>query len=537
MFKYVLRLFFKAKMAWLFVAASLFGYLITAAIPYLNGTFIDFLISNTSVQSVLSFAVAVAGINLIGTALKYVTSMINVKVSANTAYLMLIDSVKSYEHAELCLVEEIEPSYLTQRLFTDVNTTSNFVISSFLGIPLGVLMALGVVAFFFYLDPVFAFVSIALLLAYFAAFAKLRDPLHRAALARKEADSIFFEDINSQISNVFNIQLTAKYHKSVSALENAYESYLPKIIRSSRISYLFSSIDGLISALFQAVLLIVAGVKIIEGSMTVGDFFMVSSYFSVLIGCAKGFVGYFQQWQDSSASFGRIVEILELRARAFGNSTIENLREVTVEDLSFSFTGGRSQSTNIFQNFSCGFKPSTTYAIVGENGSGKSTFLKLLTGLYDPGTSLKYNRTPVNALDRTKLLSAVVSTVPQHPVTSRQTVHDYIIEELGSDLAQHLLLKTQWSELSSYAKSVKQLLDVKCNSLSGGELRKVLLWVAVNKPHQLLILDEPTTGLDKQAREALCSYLMHSLASDRIIIVMTHDDDVIDACCEVVKLS
>lgn len=205
------------------------------AIPYLNGTFVDFLIINTSIQDVLYFAILIASINLIGIALKYTFSMVGIKASTNAVYLILIDLIRKYERIELRAIEKIEAAYMTQRMTTDANTISKFVIDSFLEIPLGIFTSIGIIVFFLQLDPVFSFISAALISLYFFAFLKFKPKLEEAALERKEADSKFFEAINSQIDNIFDIQLHAKFSHSASAITDAYSLYLPKLFIAAKL--------------------------------------------------------------------------------------------------------------------------------------------------------------------------------------------------------------------------------------------------------------------------------------------------------------
>lgn len=524
MFKYVLSYFFKSKGAWAFIVLSLFGYLATIAAPYLNGIFLDFLIYNSNVERVVGFALVVALINILGVALNYFANMTNIKVATRTSYAMLVNLVERYEHAELAFTETLNSSYVTQRAFTDVGVTSKFVIGSFLNIPMRSILALGIVAFFVILNPIFAIFSVLLVVIYFVVFTRMKKPLYETVKEKKEADSSFFEAIHSQISGVFDIQLNAKYNKSVLFLNSAFDSYYPTTVRSCRISNLLSSADGIVSAVFQAALLVIAGIQIIEGSMTVGEYTMVSAYFSMLLGCAKYFMGIFQQCQDASASFDRMSEMAEYESRPSGSRIVEKIETLSVSNLRFSFNGENGEKI-VFRNLSCAFRPCTTYAIVGENGSGKSTLLKLLTGLYDPGDAIAYNGISLNCLDRETFLTKTASVVPQQLYVSPGTVRNYIEECLGDDSIPRLLGSGR-SELAQYSDQVSQLLDEQCNTLSGGELRKLSLWIAANRSHQILILDEPSTGLDAHAKEALCKYVRKNSARN-IIILMTHDKDLI----------
>lgn len=515
---YVLRVFFKEKWCWSFIFLSVAGFCITAVIPYLNGSFIDFLVTNTVVENVIKFALLVAAINLLSVGLSYYLGVTAVKIACKTSFSILRSLIEKYEKAQLLITEKLESSYVAQRTITDTEVVSRFVINTFVAIPLEVVMAAGIVIFFYSINPIFCFVSLVLAAIYLIAFVYLKKPLNVTALEKKEATSSFFESISSQIGNVFSIQLEAEYSKSIGAMSDAFSGYFPKVVNNARIVCFSSFVDGAISVAFQAVLLVISGAMIIDGSMTVGEYVMVSSYFSLLFGYTKKFMGCFQQWQDASASMDRINEINTLPATKSGSLTPFGVDELCIKDLQFSYSD-KEFANRIFNGFNFTFKKSKLYAIVGENGSGKSTFFKLLTNLYESSESIYLDGIELGMIEKRHLLSSIIAAVPQKlnamPITVREQLKNEAVRTEGNSVC-----------LASFLKEMSNNLDKKCTSLSGGELRKLFLWVAVNRPCQILILDEPTTGLDRAAKQDLCSFL-ESGCRDKIVIVMTHDEDLI----------
>ena len=76
--------------------------------------------------------------------------------------------------------------------------------------------------------------------------------------------------------------------------------------------------------------------------------------------------------------------------------------------------------------------------------------------------------------------------------------------------------------LLSLENSVKELLGKRCSALSGGELRRVYLWSAISRKSSVLVLDEPTTGLDAVSRAELAAYVKRNKQS-QLIIIVSHD--------------
>lgn len=528
MFGCVLEKFKKAKGSTVFVLLVFISFLVTIVSPYLNGVFLDFLIANTSINLVVTFALVIAAVSISGTALSYFASIVIVKVSTNTAYSLLIELMKKFERAELLFVEALDTSYITQRVSTDVNAVSKFVIGNFLTAPLQVVLSAGICVFFFLINQFVAFMALGLVLVYILLFVKLRKPLYDASMQKKEADSIFFGAIGSQLNSIFEIQLRSKYDNSINFLNSSFGKYYPTVIRTSRISYLFSSADGLIGAIFQSVLLVIAGVQIILGNMTVGEFTMLNAYFAMLLKCTKYYMNFFQQYQDAMASYGRILEMSDFESRFEGRQEIDSVSSLSLKNLSYRFSS-QKDSKGMFGGLSFTFRPAISYAIIGRNGSGKSTLLKLLTGLYDPGESVLINDIKASDLNFEQLRSKVFSVVPQKLHAPNITVREYIADYSNIlEINVEDMVQDQKNDLACYSGHINSLLDEECRALSGGELRKLNLWLAANKPCDVLILDEPTTGLDVSAKTSLIDYIQ-SNDRRRIIILMTHDDEALSS--------
>lgn len=89
-------------------------------------------------------------------------------------------------------------------------------------------------------------------------------------------------------------------------------------------------------------------------------------------------------------------------------------------------------------------------------------------------------------------------------------------------------------ELNGYAQFLKNILGHRCDTLSGGELRKLYVWVASQKKADVLLLDEPTTDLDAQSQAELIDFIKQN-RSAQLIIAMTHNKGLIDTTQHVIK--
>lgn len=79
-------------------------------------------------------------------------------------------------------------------------------------------------------------------------------------------------------------------------MNKEFQQYLPKVLKANRLSYFFSSTDSVISTLFQSVMFVFGGVQIIRNEMSIGEFLMINSYFSLMLKAVKYFSRYTYFW-------------------------------------------------------------------------------------------------------------------------------------------------------------------------------------------------------------------------------------------------
>ena len=533
-FRYLLRKMYACKGSRTLTVVTFVSFAMTSAFPFLNGLFVDFLIYNKSIGLVVRFALFVAIVGVFSVALTYSAKVITMRVTSETAFSVLAESVFRLEHANLELVEEMETSYAAQRISADANAVSSFVTTYFLSVFLNGLLAVFIVAAFGYIDLWLVLLSSMLVVAYVVLFLRLKSPLYESSLKKKEADSTFFNVVSSQIEQVYDTQLRSDYEGSAMRLKVSFGHYLPVVMSTGRISYLFSSMDGIISTAFQVVILLLAGIRIVQGKMTVGQLTMINAYFAMLLQCAKYYIGFYGQYQDALASYGRIRSIAITPALYEGSLEPDHITEIELRGLMRSVC--RDTEKVLYRGgLTRVFRRGVTYAVVGENGSGKSTLLKLLVGLYDSQGAVLYNNRALSDLNMGKVRQRCVAVVPQAPYATGQLVRDYVADRANVEPAKVEEILASDSDVPNIAKVVMGLLDKRCDSLSGGEMRKLCLWLALRRHSDVLILDEPSAGLDAKGEEELVKYIKENRYC-QIIIVMTHDRKLERASQEVLSL-
>lgn len=176
----------------------------------------------------------------------------------------------------------------------------------------------------------------------------------------------------------------------------------------------------------------------------------------------------------------------------------------------------------LIRDISLDFAPGTLYCIVGPNGSGKTTFLKLLTGIWTPTSG----RVLWNGQDLLKqprrTISRTISFVAHHtPVEFDFSVLEVVA--MGRYPHPPSTLKDDMIESSLHKVDAWHLRNRRIGQLSHGEKQRIWIARALATESSILLLDEPTTSLDIRHQLEIWQLLRQLIDSGRVIIVTTHD--------------
>jgi len=183
--------------------------------------------------------------------------------------------------------------------------------------------------------------------------------------------------------------------------------------------------------------------------------------------------------------------------------------QIKLENVEFKYLGN-----NVLNKINLSINEGDYIFITGGNGSGKSTLIKLILGLIKPSSGQVKTKKDQFIADNIGYVSQSQSIDKDFPIT----VEELIL--LECKVSKRTCSLSPEIHLARF--NAEHLINKKIGELSGGELQKVLIGRALVTEPTILILDEPTNNLDKQARENLYSLLRHLNKEGRTIIHVTH---------------
>ncbi|PAT01205.1 hypothetical protein CI105_08140, partial [Candidatus Izimaplasma bacterium ZiA1] len=204
-------------------------------------------------------------------------------------------------------------------------------------------------------------------------------------------------------------------------------------------------------------------------------------------------------------------------------------QKLSIEFKNVSFTYPKAEKPTI-SNLNLKIAAGEKIALVGVNGAGKTTIVKLLTGLYTPTSGeILINGISVNDFNRYdyyRLFGVIFQDINIMPFSIAQNISGQPLEAIDYDKVNDVLKKSGLSDKIASLEDkeqtyLTQVIDDKGILLSGGEMQKLMLSRALYKNAPVLILDEPTAALDPLAEQDL--YLKYdSLTKNKTSIFISH---------------
>lgn len=191
---------------------------------------------------------------------------------------------------------------------------------------------------------------------------------------------------------------------------------------------------------------------------------------------------------------------------------------IEFDDVTFSY---EDSDRAVIKNISFSIAFGEKVAIVGDNGVGKSTIIKLLAGLYEPdsGEIKIHAGDDSSESNQTDAISFVFQDFAKYFLTLRQNVALSHIDNISNDDAINSALKTVRMQKALDLDQPLGKLESTGVDLSGGEWQRVALARAFFKPHHFIVFDEPTASLDPKLEKDMYELLLSSLGTNGCLLI------------------
>ncbi|MBU0472863.1 MAG: ABC transporter ATP-binding protein/permease [Bacteroidetes bacterium] len=340
-----------------------------------------------------------------------------------------------------------------------------------------------------------------------------------------------FSDITTMAQENFSgIRIIKSYVREAFEIEKfAKESseYRKRNMDKIKIQALFTPLLFLITGTSIILLILIGGNMIIDGKLTLGDIAAFMFYLGLLIWPTIAFGWVANIIQQADASLKRLQTIysedIEIKENAETDNSITEIKgTIKFENVSFKY---RDNLPEVLNNISLIVPQGSTLAIVGHTGVGKTSFVNLVSRLFDvtagnifiDGKNIK--SIPLNVLREN------VGMVPQETFLFSDTLQNNILYgiEKTDEIMLHKVAEIAQltKDVNNFPKKFETILGERGITLSGGQKQRTCLARALAINPKILILDDSFSAVDTKTEEEILVKLKEFM-KDRTSIIISH---------------
>lgn len=288
---------------------------------------------------------------------------------------------------------------------------------------------------------------------------------------------------------------------------------------------------------------------IITGFLKAGDFMALSNATWALSQQLRNIFNILPAFHKLSMQIENILvlDTYETSLKSIDNKTVNKNNEIdiTMKNVCFTYSANSEQKNDILNNISFSMKSKEKVAIVGHNGAGKSTIVKLLLRLYDPTHGLlllneqNYNTYNIDYLR--SIFSVVFQDYQHYSFTIAENILLRKIEnEQDVELVNFALHKVGlFDKISNMPLGINTQLTKNFDNdgilLSGGELQKLAIARALVQNTPVVIMDEPSSALDPLSEREIAN-LLTELFKDKLVLIISHRLSLTKNCDQIVVI-
>jgi ATP-binding cassette, subfamily B, bacterial len=327
-----------------------------------------------------------------------------------------------------------------------------------------------------------------------------------------------------------NTALVAAYDRGASEVEKFHrenEASFRAQLAATRLGALYSPLVNVIELCGVMAVILFGAYELSQGRLTIGGLLVFLVYLSGLYRPIRGLASLLNSFYAASAGAERILQLLDERPEIQDGEGALDIGvaegRVRFEAVSFRYPGSERRALD---NVSFEAAPGEVVALVGPSGAGKSTVARLLLRLRDPEAgSVTLDEHDLRDLTLSSL-RANVAALLQETMVFDGTVRENIAYGRPGASEEEIIRAAEEADAHEFILSLPEGYDTvvgqKGRLLSGGQRQRVAIARAMVRNAPILVLDEPTTGLDADSARKVIEPLKRLMAG-RTTIIVSHD--------------
>ncbi|HEV2492099.1 MAG TPA: ABC transporter ATP-binding protein [Terriglobia bacterium] len=414
---------------------------------------------------------------------------------------------------------------LISRVTSDIDAIQSFIASGLLGSVLSCLTLVGMVGVMFYMNWRFTLIALAVAPALFAFVYSYTRRIKKAARAVRKKEGEIVSIVQEVLSSIQVVKAFAREDYEQRRLEEESLEGVEIALRARSLKAKLAPLVEIVVAVGTCMVLWFGARMVLTGALSVGSLVVFILYLGKMYKPMQELSKMTDSYSKAAVGYERIREVLET------DRQIKDVRgarpaprfkgRIEFEDVNFGYT----PDCRVLEDVSLIIEPGQMAALVGPTGAGKTTLVSLIARFYDPDSGVvKIDGRDVRRLQQ-KSLRGQISFVLQETLLFHAPVWQNIAygkpEARRTEILRAAELANAHEFIERLPEGYNTVIGERGVTLSGGQRQRLAIARALIRNTPVLILDEPSSGLDASS-EQLVFEALDRLMENKTSIVIAH---------------
>ena len=517
----------KSRYFLLVLIATIYAILDVVQYKYMWQIF-DVVKTSEKWSEVINYVLIFTSIVIVYVIMGYFKKKVSARFKLETIKTGFDNMNEKYRFSDATAFRKMDTSYFSSRVKSDLENVSNYYTDGILSFVLNILkivLMLGISIIINWKITIGFVITVPILIYVYITFLKR---MTEKAQEYQESAAGYFSNWSGQVEFLDEIVQSGDYQNENRKFSDVFKEFFSKFLDFTKFNQLFNlSMTG-VTILCQLIIISLGAYFVNKGQLSIGELLVIVAYGQQIQQISLSLFQFGEQKAGKVASTEKLNELYSVPSIEEGKNKIEKVESIDAE-ISYSFTN----EINIYKDMKISLKKGNIYGISGDNGKGKTTLIRLLTGVYKENefskVDVRVNGKDMKEIDSVYFRRKNVAFVSQFPKSIYEKSAEYLAGEydVEVDTVKEKIDEYNIDSRDMVIDFLNNKKDIPIKDLSGGDRTFTSILGAIFSGKDFIIMDEPTANLDT----ARCEWLMNTLRKikkNKIILIISHDKNMFE---------
>ena len=521
LFKYFLPYMLAYKKEFAFAILGMIAVAIgTTATAHMLKPILDDIFINKDKEALAFIPVLVIGVFALKSLGKFVQTYFTAYIGDDVVRQLRNKLILHLMHQDIAYLNKMRSGELLSRVTNDLMRIQNVVSNLLPAVMIKIMLIITLSGYVIYQSPSLAFYFLIIMPLALFPLQILAKKMKKYSKRSQESTS----NLTSRLTEIFNnieiIKSSSSQNFEYARFAKENLTFFKASLKQIKINALTGPALEIFGSIAVAVVIYVGALEVINEKITTGTFFAFIAALFMLYDPIKVLSNIHNKMQDAVAATERLEELFQSHPTIVsGDKQMTSVETLSLENVSLEYDDKKA-----LEKIELTAKRGNVYALVGDSGAGKSSFINLLVRFYDPSEGkVCINGTDIKSYTL-ESLHQKIAFVTQRIFIFQDTVLANVAygkEENKAQAIEALKQAQAWEFVENLDNGIDTILDEFGTNLSGGQRQRIALARALYTKPEILILDEATSALDNKSEKAIQKSL-DMLKDKMITFIVAH---------------